>query len=67
MPAAPLCEATLNEGGHVLPCLCERCMPLGADGAEDDARDLHEARAKSLPKWMERGPAQHAWNRKLVA
>jgi hypothetical protein len=42
-------------------------MPLGADGAEDDARDLHEARAKSLPKWMERGPAQHAWNRKLVA
>lgn len=68
MPATPRCEVELNEHGHPVTCLCgERCMPPGADGVEDDARDLREARAKSLPKWMHRRDALFAWNRKLVA
>ena len=69
MPAAPRFDAALNDRGHVVLCDCGECMPPGADGAEDDARDMREARAKALPKWAaaERPAFKHAWNRKLTA
>ena len=66
MPAAPLCDAATNDRGHDLACTCGDCMPLGADGADDDVRDRRVEVERTHAKYL-RGPALHAWNRKLTA
>lgn len=66
MPAAPLLDAALNDRGHDLACACERCLPPGADGAAEDAREAARAE-KPGPAWARRPVAIHAMKRNLTA
>jgi hypothetical protein len=36
----PACDYELNDNGHPAHCECERCLPDGADGLQEDEDEL---------------------------